>query len=289
MDNYFEFKINDYFDNYKLRDFFKYFKVSSSKIYKLFLEKRIYVNNELSNENQILKINDILKINITGIEEIDFPTYKKDLNIIYEDDFILIVNKPKNILVHPDNESNTKTLCNIVSNYYENNNINRNIRYPHRLDYDTTGIIIFTKIFFMQSYIDNLIFENKLDRYYHLLCCGNFNNKEGIIDLKLSKNKKLNKMVYNENGLEAITNYKLLKNYKNYALIEAKLDTGRMHQIRAHFSLIKHPLIGDNLYNTKINYNRVLLHSKKVSFFHPFLNKNIELEIDYPNDFKEYL
>lgn len=289
MDNYFEFKINDYFDNYKLRDFFKYFKVSSSKIYKLFLEKRIYVNNELSNENQILKINDILKINITGIEEIDFPTYKKDLNIIYEDDFILIINKPKNILVHPDNESNTKTLCNIVSNYYENNNINRNIRYPHRLDYDTTGIIIFTKIFFMQSYIDNLIFENKLDRYYHLLCCGNFNNKEGIIDLKLSKNKKLNKMVYNENGLEAITNYKLLKNYKNYALIEAKLDTGRMHQIRAHFSLIKHPLIGDNLYNTKINYNRVLLHSNKVSFFHPFLNKNIELEIDYPNDFKEYL
>ena len=95
MDNYFEFKINDYFDNYKLRDFFKYYIVSSSKIYKLFLEKRIYVNNELSNENQILKINDILKINITDIEEIDFPTYKKDLNIIYEDDFILIINKPK--------------------------------------------------------------------------------------------------------------------------------------------------------------------------------------------------
>ena len=96
-------------------------------------------------------------------------------------------------------------------------------------------------------------------------------------------------MEKNSLGLEAITNYKLIKEYTNYSLVEATLETGRMHQIRCHFELINHPLIGDKLYNTKINENRVLLHSKKVSFFHPMLNKTLEIEIDYPNDFEKYL
>ncbi len=264
-----------------VRDYLLSFYMSSSKVYKLFLDKCISLNGETINERKILNPNDILTIDYK--EEIDYKIEDYNLDVLYEDDYLLIINKPKGIIIHDVSNS----LCNFVADYYNKNNINLNIRFAHRLDKDTTGVIVFVKCPLTLSYFNHFIETHEIRREYLAIVNGKFNNKKGTINAPIGEDRHIsNKKRVSKTGKEAITHYEVIKEYNNYSLVKLLLETGRTHQIRCHMSYVGHPLVGDKLYGDKSNYNgRFLLHSHKITFIHPITNKKITIEAKVPNDF----
>ena len=282
------FKYNVYKKS-TIREYLLQYHLSKSKIYTLFLEKRVLINNIIAKENSIVNIGDIVSIILN--EEIDYKPVFKKIDIIYEDEYLLIINKPKNIIIHDDDKSKCNSLSNLVAGYYFKKGYSLNVRFCHRLDFDTTGIIIYAKDILMHSYINYIISTHELKRFYLAIVSGKFNKKEGTIDLPIgddrhnSKKKRVSKT-----GSLSITNYKVIKEYPNYTLVSLLLETGRTHQIRVHMSYLGHPLIGDILYGGSNRYlDRVALHSYKLSFYHLAINKNINLEIGLPIDMEKLL
>ena len=167
--------------NYKIdksinvRDYLLSFYMSKTRIYKLFLDKCVSKNGNLINEREILNQDDILTIDYK--EEIDYKPEKNNLDILFEDEYFLIINKPKNIIIHDNNDS----LCNNVAAYYKENNINLNVRFAHRLDKDTTGVIVFVKCPLALSYMNHYIDTHEIRRTYLAIVNGKFNNKKGTI------------------------------------------------------------------------------------------------------------
>ena len=258
--------------------------LSKAKIYTLFLEKKIKLNNQDCKRDSIIKNGDV--ISIIEDEEIDFVPENKKLDIIYEDDYLLIINKPSNIIVHPDDKNKTGSLCNIVANYYKNKGYNISVKYAHRLDIDTTGIIIFCKDMLTMSYMNHIISLHEIKRYYLCLAMNKFKDKIGTINLPIGEDRhhKSRRRV-SKTGQAAITHYEVIKSFKGYSLLSVLLETGRTHQIRVHLSYMNHPLLGDELYNGDLSrINRVALHSYKVEFIHPFSKEKIVLTKKLPFD-----
>ena len=269
----------------KARDYLLSFYVSKSNIYKLFTNKQVYLNGNLINENQILNPNDILEIDYN--ESINYKPIDYNLDILYEDDYFLIINKPAKIIIHDDNDS----LCNLVASYYIKNHINLSIKYAHRLDYDTTGVIIFCKDLLTLDYMNHFIETHDIKREYIALANNRFSKSEGTIDLNIGSDRHVNnKYIVSKSGKRAITHYEVIKNYKKYSLVKLILETGRTHQIRCHLAYINHPIIGDTLYGDKSNLStRCLLHSSSVKFIHPVTKKEIIINTDIPEDIKKFL
>ena len=166
-----------------------------------------------------------------------------------------------------------------------------NIYFAHRLDYDTTGVILFCKDHITLSYFDYFFSTHEFKREYRLLASGIFNKKEGVINKPIAKDRHVNgKYLVYKTGKEAITNYKVLNEYKNYSYVSVLLKTGRTHQIRVHMSYLFHPLLGDKLYGDTTNLcNRVMLHSYKLSFVNPWTLKKEEVIAKLPSDFNSLL
>jgi 23S rRNA pseudouridine1911/1915/1917 synthase len=270
-------------------DFLNHFGLGKSKIYTLFLDKLIKVNDIDINRNYILMDSDI--VSITENEEIDFLPDNKKLDIIFEDDYLLIVNKPSGLIVHPDDKSKNGTLCNIVSNYYFKKGYDLSVKYAHRIDIDTSGIIIFSKDMLTQAYMNNIISTHTLERYYICLASGSFKDKKGTINLPIGEDRhhKSRRRV-SKTGQNAITHYEVIKEYNGFSKLLVKLQTGRTHQIRVHMSHIGHPLLGDELYGGSLKkIKRVALHSYLVRFNHPVTGEKIELKKELPYDLKKIL
>lgn len=271
----------------RLIDFLNHFHLSKSKIYTLFLEGNILVNNAPTKREALIKKGDI--VNIIENEEIDFICENKKLDIIYEDDYLLIVNKPKNIIVHPDNKANGGSLCSVVANYYKNKGYDLSVKYAHRLDIDTTGIIVFCKDMLSMAYMNYYISLHEVKRYYRAFVGGIMKNKSGTINLPIGEDRhhKSRRRV-SKTGQNAVTNYNVLREYKNYSLVEILLETGRTHQIRVHFSHLGHSLLGDELYNGDCSrFKRVALHSYRLEFVHPVTNEYLSIVKELPYDMKE--
>jgi len=273
--------------NYKIdksinvRDYLLSFYMSKTRIYKLFLDKCVSKNGNIINEREILKPNDILTIDYK--EKRDYSPEQLNLDILYEDDYFLIINKPKGLIIHDESNS----LCNKVSYYFLKNNIDLNIRFAHRLDMDTTGVIIFVKCPLCLAYMNHYIETHEIRRNYVAVVNGIFRNKEGTINLPIGEDRHIaNKKRVSKTGKMAITHYKVLKDDGKNSLLSILLETGRTHQIRCHMEYIGHPLIGDILYGDKSNLaNRYLLHSYKVSFIHPITGKKLDIVSKIPEDF----
>jgi 23S rRNA pseudouridine1911/1915/1917 synthase len=230
-------------------------------------------------------------VSITENEEIDFLPDNKKLDIIFEDDYLLIVNKPSGLIVHPDDKSKNGTLCNIVSNYYFKKGYDLSVKYAHRIDIDTSGIIIFSKDMLTQAYMNNIISTHTLERYYICLASGSFKDKKGTINLPIGEDRhhKSRRRV-SKTGQNAITHYEVIKEYNGFSKLLVKLQTGRTHQIRVHMSHIGHPLLGDELYGGSLKkIKRVALHSYLVRFNHPVTGEKIELKKEMPYDLKKIL
>lgn len=251
-------------------------------IEKLFRKKDVKVNGHWVNKNVILKENDIMRIYITDQQLQDFN--KKIIHVptsfnsavIYEDENILIINKPKGVLVHEDKNEKIHTLANEVISYLINkgeyNNINVNAFTPapcHRLDRNTSGIIIFAKNLESLKIMEELFKEkNNIDKYYLCLVCGSI-NKSGEVNAPLLKNSVNGLVQVNKDGKTAISQYKVVKKYSGYTLLEIRLITGRTHQIRVHMAHINHPVVGDAKYgNYQANHDFKNTHHYDSQFLH---------------------
>ncbi len=264
--------------NESINSFLNRMHLSKKKIYDLRINNKISGNfkkfDELLNEEIIINLD----------EDINYSPEEGTLDIIYEDDNYLVVNKKRGIIIHDE----TNSLANIVAYYYNKNNIKSEVRYPSRLDRNTTGVVIFPKNMIIASYLDNLFTNDLVKKEYVCLCHNEFKNLNGTINYNISTDRhNNNKMVTTINGKKAITNYKVLKNGKiSYASINIK--TGRTHQIRVHFSKIGHPILGDDIYG--LNDGELMLHCKTIEFINYDGTKicfNAPLDKEFNNKLKE--
>ena len=277
-------KVNSFFNNQSILDFLNYYLVGKSKRKEL----TFWVNEEKVQLNHLLKENDSLLISYA--DQIDFEPLDVRLKILYEDDHLLIVDKPKGMLVHPDDKTKNGTLCNVVANYYQKTNQNISVRYLHRIDVDTTGIVLFAKDILCSSYLNDQIATHKLAREYLCIVSGKFLEDKGVYNHPIAEDRHVaNKKRVGPTGKEAITYWKVIKRLsKNLNLLQVKLATGRTHQIRVHFSYNGHPLLGDGLYNGNTNLlDRQALHSYRVKFIHPITFKEVEVISKLPNDMEK--
>lgn len=266
-----------------------HFNISDRLLLKLKKSNKIFVNNKSTYIDKILELNDIIEIYIDFEEDNSniVPT-KMDLNIIYEDDALLIVNKPAGIPVHPSMDHFSDSLSNGVRYYFDSIGLKKKIRPVNRLDKNTSGIVIFSKNEYIQECLIRQMKNGEFYKEYIAICEGKFNNLKGIINAPIArKENSIIERCVNENGDSAITEYEVLSynKDKNYSAVKCILKTGRTHQIRVHLSYIDYPILGDTLYGNSSNLiDRQALHAYKVSFIHPVSKRILDFKALFPVD-----
>ena len=273
--------------------------ISRSFFQKLIKENFIHVNDKNEKANYHIKFEDIISINFpdaveTAIEPEDIP-----LDILYEDNDVLVINKPKGMVVHPSAGHYSGTLVNAVMFHCKDSlsGINGEIRpgIVHRIDMDTTGSLIVCKNDNSHVSIAEQIKVHSVNRIYEGIVHGNVKEDEGTIEGAIGRHPiERKKMAINEkNGKPAITHYKVLERFGNYTYMQFKLETGRTHQIRVHMSSIGHPLLGDNLYSSGKtafkNLEGQTLHAKTIGFIHPTSQEYMEFNAPLPEYFEKLL
>ena len=230
-----------------------------------------YVNGIAKKQNCHLQPNDMVTIQMLD-EQDEIALDAKPIDICYEDEIILIVNKPAYLLVHSDGTNTNHTLYNRVAYYYHQKNYPYKVRAIHRLDYETSGLVFFCKRTFFQPLFDQWLSEKKIHREYIAICQGILKNNQTIHKPIGRDRHDAKKMRISPSGKDACTHVKVLKHGKNQTYIECRLETGRTHQIRVHLASIGHPLLHDKLYG-KASKERMMLHATRLSFIHPFTNE----------------
>lgn len=288
-----EYKITNLTKYNSIRAIFKEeFLMSDRLIAKLKNTSQIYINNKPVYINHILSTEDVLSVNLDFNEESEniVPT-KMKLDILYEDESLLILNKPAGIPVHPSMEHYTDSLSNGVKYYFEQISLKRKIRPVNRLDRNTSGIVIFAKNQYIQECLIKQMKTDEFKKEYLALVNGSLSKKEQIILAPISrKENSIIERCVAANGSKAITIVELLKNFDNYSLIKCILKTGRTHQIRVHMQFIKHPILGDTLYGVPSDLiNRQALHAYKICFIHPITKEKINIIAELPEDIKKLI
>lgn len=257
----------------------------------------VLVNGQKVSPSYKVKTDDKIIVNyVKRDKDKDLEPYDFKLDVVYEDDNVLVINKPKGLVVHPGNGHFNDTLVNAL--IYANiklssiNGVER-VGIVHRIDKDTSGLLLICKDDFTHKEIAKQLESHSMHREYIALVEGviEVNNGKIIGKIGRDKNNRLKMAIDNINGKEAITHFEVIERYKKYTLIRCQLETGRTHQIRVHLSSIHHPLAGDILYggSNEVYDNGQLLHAYKLTFYHPVLKKEISLECDLPQYFKDVL
>lgn len=269
--------------------------LSRTLISKMIDEEYILVNNKKTKSNYKVKEGDLITIDESFKQSTDIVPEKMDLDIVYEDDDIIIVNKPSGMVVHPGNGNYTGTLVNGLM-YYTNNlsDINGEVRpgIVHRIDKDTSGLIIVAKNNKTHEILSDYFKNKTITRTYIALIKGELNTNSATIDAPIgrSENDRKKMAVTAKNSKNAITHLAVLKRYKGYTLVKLKLDTGRTHQIRVHMSYIGHPVYNDPVYtNDKCSEFGQFLHSYSMDFIHPITKKEMHIECELPEYFASHL
>lgn len=261
-----------------------------------FLKKNsliLYNNEKITNLNTFARLNSTVTVDLNFEEDNNnIVPIKMDLKIIYEDEALLIIDKPAGIPVHPSILHYTNSLSNGVKYYFDSINLKKKIRPVNRLDRNTSGIVIFAKNQYIQECLIHQMQTKEFKKTYLAVVEGHLKKLNGTIDAPITrKENSIIERCVAENGEKSITHYKVLKqNFeKNYDIVECLLETGRTHQIRVHLSYIGHPLIGDTLYGNNSKYiSRQALHAYKVEFIHPITNKLTQFTSDLPKDFVSF-
>lgn len=288
-------KINK--DNYiYLRQVLKEkFHLSARLILKLKKEQKILVNGEPTYLDRFLNPNDKITILIDFVEDnSNILPSEMELNILYEDEGLLILDKPAGIPVHPSMQHYSDSLSNGVKFYFDKIKLYKKIRPVNRLDRDTSGIVIFAKNEYIHNILSQQMQHGILKKKYIAICEGIFDLKEGIIDFPITrKENSIIERCVKPLGDSAITNYKVIQELNSptsLSVLDINLITGRTHQIRVHTSYLGHPIIGDSLYgNASPFISRQALHAYKIEFLNPITNKKMVINSELPNDMKQIL
>lgn len=272
-----------------LRD---YFNISERLLTKLKKSNKILLNGNIAIVNQKLQINDVISINLDFDEESEniVPT-KMDLDIVFEDEALIIINKQPNMPVHPSILHFEDSLSNGLKFYFNSINLKRKLRPVNRLDKDTSGIVIFAKNEYVQEILIRQMKQNIFKKEYLAILEGHLETFQGTINAPISrKENSIIEREINSNGDNSITHYNVLNNFihsseKKLSLVKFILETGRTHQIRVHSKHINHPILGDSLYgNSSDIISRQALHAYRVTFLHPISKKEFIIETTLPKD-----
>ena len=270
-------------------------ELSRTLISKMIDEEYILVNNKKTKSNYKVKDGDIISIDESFKVSTDIVPEKMDLNIVYEDDDIIIINKPSGMVVHPGNGNYSGTLVNGLM-YYTNNlsDINGEVRpgIVHRIDKDTSGLIMIAKNNKSHEVLSEYFQNKTITRTYIALIKGELNTNSATIDAPIgrSENDRKKMAVTAKNSKNAVTHLTVLKRYKGYTLVRLKLDTGRTHQIRVHMAYIGHPVYNDPVYtNDKCSSFGQFLHSYSMDFIHPIKKEEMHFECELPEYFASHL
>lgn len=272
--------------------------LSRSYIQKLIKDNLVFVNDKPQKASYHIKADDEIRFQIPDAVKPAILEENIPISILYEDEDVIIVDKPKGMVVHPAPGHYSGTLVNAVMFHCKNklSGINGVMRpgIVHRIDRDTTGSLIICKNDFAHNSIASQLKEHSITRKYRAIVHGRITDEEGCINAPIGRdNKDRKKMAVNEkNGKPAVTHYKVLKAFKEYTYIECQLETGRTHQIRVHMTSIGHPLLGDMVYgNRKSNFHTEgqTLHAMTIGFIHPSTGEYMEISAPLPEYFERIL
>ena len=275
----------------------KYTDLSRTMAQKLVEEGNILVNGKSKKISYKVQKGDEIELTIPEAKEIGIKPENIDVEVIYEDKDIIVVNKPKGLVVHPANGNPDGTLVNAIMAICKGSlsGIGGEIRpgIVHRLDKDTSGLLIIAKNDQAHINMSKQIKDRQVKKIYIALVKGRTKEEEATINMPIGRSTKdRKKMAVRKDGKEAITHFKVLRRYNNYTLLEVKIDTGRTHQIRVHMAEIGHPVVGDMVYSNGKNEFGIqgqMLHAKSLEFRHPITGKQMHLEAELPDYFKEVL
>lgn len=269
-----------------------------NRIQKLLEDNMVEVNEKPVKANYKVKYNDIIVVTVPDAVEPDILPENIKLDIVYEDNDIIVVNKPKGMVVHPAPGHYSGTLVNGLLYHCQGrlSGINGVLRpgIVHRIDMDTTGLIVACKNDYAHNFIGEQLKIHSSTRKYQAICYNNINEDEGTVNAPIGRHpvdRKKMAINYN-NGRDAVTHYRVIKRFKKFTHIECRLETGRTHQIRVHMASINHPLLGDIIYGPKscpYNLQGQTLHAGVLGFIHPGTKKYVEFEAPLPEYFTKLL
>lgn len=272
--------------------------ISRSYVQKLIEKGKVKVNDEIiiSKKYKVIE-NDSIEVEIPEPEKLKLEPENIPIHIVYEDDDVLVVNKPQGMVVHPAPGHYKGTLVNALLYHSKNlSSINGIIRpgIVHRIDKDTSGLLMVAKNNNSHNFLSAQLKEHSINRMYLALVHGNVKTNSGTIDAPVGRHpvNRLKRAVVERNGKRAVTHFRVIERYSDYTLVELKLETGRTHQIRVHMSYLGYPLVGDPLYGIKkkkFNLQGQALHAKLLGFVHPTKLEYMEFDSTLPDYFKALL
>lgn len=273
-------------------------EITRSAVAQLIEKGNVKVNDKLINKNYKLKLSDSIEITIPDPVEYEAKAENIELDIVYEDDDLIVVNKPKGMVVHPAAGNYSGTLVNALLYHCKDNlsGINGVLRpgIVHRIDKNTSGLLIVAKNDSSHKCLAEQIKEHSFTREYEAVVVGNLKDDKGTVNAPIGRHhtdrKKMT--VTERNSKNAVTHYEVIARYKGYTHIKCTLETGRTHQIRVHMAYLGHPVAGDDVYGLKkekLNFTGQCLHAKKIGFIHPSTNKYLEFNSHLPEYFSAFL
>ena len=272
--------------------------VSRSALQQNIEKGNITVNGEKISKNYKLRLGDIVEAELPPPENIDIVPEDIPLDIMYEDDDLIVINKPQNMVVHPAPGHYTGTLVNALMFHCGDNlsGINGVLRpgIVHRIDKDTSGVLVIAKSDLAHKGLSEQLAEHSMKRVYNAIVYNSFSEESGTVDRNIdrSKNDRKKMAVVMQGGRNAVTHYKVIEKLGKYTWVELQLETGRTHQIRVHMSYIGHPLLGDPVYGPKkcpFNLNGQVLHAKVLGFIHPRTGEYMEFNSELPDYFSSLI